>query len=518
VVANSVDVETGSDVTSLASFARRLLDDAVSGNEGRLTRSGSLAVQTGTFTGRSPQDKYIVREPANERSIWWDANRPMEESVFERLEAAARAHLSERKTWKVRLGAGSDPAFQYPVDLTTEQAWVALFSYHLFVRDPQAENEHPITILHAPSLAIDSKEFGTRSSTVIALHLSRRTIVIAGTGYAGEVKKSVFTMLQYLLPERGVVTMHCSAVKDAEEGTTLFFGLSGTGKTTLSNSPGMHMVGDDEHGWSDSGIFNLEAGCYAKAINLDAEREPYIYAATTHEGAVLENVVLDNEGNPDFADASLTENTRAAYPIEWIPNVVPSGTGGHPRHIIFLTADATGVLPPVSRLTVEQALGVFLLGYTSKVAGTELGVSDPEPTFSPAFGSPFLPLPPARYAEMLHDKMQAHHPSLWLVNTGWTGGTVAGGAKRISLDHTRSIIRAIVDGALADGQFQQEPVFGLAIPLTCDDVPANVLMPAEAWSSRDTYLREAERLKQTFQQRASEMGITPEWSEWLRHQ
>jgi phosphoenolpyruvate carboxykinase (ATP) len=340
--------------------------------------------------------------------------------------------------------------------------------------------------------------------------------VIAGTGYAGEVKKSVFTMLQYLLPERNVVTMHCSAVKDADDGTTLFFGLSGTGKTTLSNSPGMHMVGDDEHAWSETGIFNLEGGCYAKAIDLNPEQEPYIYAATMHDGAVLENVVVDPHGNPDFSDASLTENTRAAYPIDWIPNAVRNGIGGHPRHMIFLTADATGVLPPVSRLTIPQALGVFLLGYTSKVAGTELGVSDPEPTFSPAFGSPFLPLPPARYAEMLRDRMHAHQPSLWLVNTGWTGGTVANGAKRISLDHTRSIIRAIVGGTLTGGRFQTEPVFGLEIPAACPDVPATVLSPAEAWPSVAAYMREAETLKQAFRQRADEMGIEAAWSEWLR--
>lgn len=516
VVANSVDVLADSDVTDLTPFARRLLNDAIAGNEGRLTRGGSLAVKTGLFTGRSPQDKYIVHEQENEHAIWWDANKPMEGSTFDRLEAAAQAHLSTRKTWKARLGAGSGPEYQYPVELTTEQAWVALFSYHLFVRDPQAENERPITILHAPTLVIDAEEFGTRSSTVIALHLSRRTIVIAGTGYAGEVKKSVFTMLQYLLPERGVVTMHCSAVKDEDEGTTLFFGLSGTGKTTLSNSPGMHMVGDDEHGWSNTGIFNLEAGCYAKAIDLDPEREPYIYAASTHTGAVLENVVIGVDGAPDFIDDSLTENTRAAYPIEWIPNAVPSGTGGHPRHIIFLTADATGVLPPVSRLTIDQALGVFLLGYTSKVAGTELGVSDPEPTFSPAFGSPFLPLPPARYAEMLHGKMKSHQSSLWLVNTGWSGGTVAKGAKRISLDYTRAIIRAIVDGSLADAEFQQEPVFGFAVPASCPGVPATVLMPAEAWASRDDYAQEAGRLKQTFRQHATEMGINAAWSAWLK--
>lgn len=516
MVANSVDVETGSEILGRQSFARRFLDDAIRGDEGRLTRDGSLTVETGAFTGRSPQDKYIVQELENARAIWWDANRPMEEAVFDRLEAAARAHLAERKTWSARLAGGSDPAFQYPVEVTTEQAWVALFSHHLFVRDPRAGHERPITILHAPSLTIDTEEFGTRSATVIALHLSRRTIVIAGTGYAGEVKKSVFTMLQYLLPERDVVTMHCSAVKDANEGTTLFFGLSGTGKTTLSNSPGMHMVGDDEHGWSDTGIFNLEAGCYAKAIDLDPEQEPYIYAAATHDGAVLENVVIDQDGNPDFADASLTENTRAAYPIEWIPNAVPGGIGGHPQNIIFLTADATGVLPPVSRLAIEQALGFFLLGYTSKVAGTELGVSDPEPTFSPAFGSPFLPLPPARYAEMLNEKMQTHRPSLWLVNTGWTGGTVASGAKRISLEHTRAIIRSIVEGTLVAGTFRAEPIFGFAVPTVCDGVPAKVLLPAEVWPSKDAYMREAERLKQAFLQQAAEMGVPTEWSEWLR--
>ncbi|HEU0164469.1 MAG TPA: phosphoenolpyruvate carboxykinase (ATP), partial [Thermomicrobiales bacterium] len=423
--------------------------------------------------------------------------------------------LAERPVWNERLAVGADPSFRYAVDLRTERAWVALFSRHLFVRSDAPETAETITVLHAPGLTIDPADYGTRSSTVIALHLGRRVIVIAGTAYAGEVKKAVFTLMQYLLPERGIVTMHCSAAVDSSNRTTLFFGLSGTGKTTLSTDPAFRLVGDDEHGWSEAGIFNLEAGSYAKTLHLSPEREPAIHAAATRAGTVLENVVLDDERTPDFDDDSLAENARAAYPIDFIPNAVVSGLAPHPSQIVLLTADATGVLPPVSRLTREQAIGIFLLGFTSKVAGTERGVTEPEMTFSPAFGAPFLPLPPERYAELLVARIDAHHPTLWLVNTGWTGGSYASGASRISLPYTRAIVQAIVDGRLERESFHEEPVFGLTIPVACGDIPPAVLAPIEAWASRSAFEAEARQLKQAFQTGAAEMGIKAEWTRWL---
>lgn len=493
-----------------------LIDAAVAHDEGRLTATGALAVQTGAFTGRSPKDKYVVEEAASRDDIWWGrVNHPMPEERFALLERDIRAYLDDRPVYTQTLAVGAHPAYQHPVALTTQRAWVALFSRHLFIVPDGTPGGDPITVLHAPGFEADPERHGVRSSTVIALHLSRRMIVIAGTEYAGEVKKSVFTLMQYLLPKRGVATMHCSANVDAAGQTTLFFGLSGTGKTTLSNDPNARLVGDDEHGWAAEGVFNLEGGCYAKTIKLSATDEPRIYAATQHTGTVLENVPLDETSDyPDFDDASLTENTRAAFSLEALPNCVPSGTAPHAARIILLTADATGVLPPVARLTREQAIALYLLGFTSKVAGTERGLTEPEATFSQCFGAPFLPLPPQVYADLLAARIDEHQPSLWLVNTGWTGGSFTTG-HRISIGHTRAIVTAITTGALHDVAYADDPVFGLAVPASVAGVPDDVLRPRATWADPAAYDAAAARLRDAFRRRAAEQGIAPRWTGWL---
>jgi phosphoenolpyruvate carboxykinase (ATP) len=494
---------------------RALLNAAIEAGEGQLSASGALAVNTGVFTGRSPKDKFIVDEAGSRDAIWWGSvNPPMPEASFDLLLDDVEAHLGERHVWRQELATGADRRYRYAVRLTTERAWVALFARHLFiVPEAGAAASRPITVLHAPSFEADPARHGTRTSTVIAIHPTRRIIVIGGTAYAGEVKKSVFTLMQYLLPERDVATMHCSANIDEAGETTLFFGLSGTGKTTLSNDPRFRLVGDDEHGWSEDGVFNLEGGCYAKTIHLSAAAEPGIFAATNRAGTVLENVVLDALDEPDF-DTSLTENTRSAFSIEAIPGAVVSGLAPHPTRIVLLTADASGVLPPVARLTREQAIGLFLLGFTSKVAGTERGLTEPEMTFSAAFGSPFLPLPPQRYADLLAHRIDTHQPSLWLVNTGWIGGSADSGT-RISIDHTRSIVQAIADGSLNHASFVDDPVFGLAVPDHVDDIPDEALYPRQAWDDPAAFDRQARKLREAFRKQAASMEIAPAWSQWL---
>ena len=488
-----------------------LLTAALAAGEGVRADSGALAVTTGEFTGRSARDKYVVDEPGSHDAIWWGPiNQPMPEDRFDLLVQDVRRHLAQRPLWREHLVAGADPQYRHPVNLVTEHAWVALFSRHLFiVPDTDATGGEPITVLHAPTFAVDPDRIGTRSSTVIALHPTRRMIVIAGTHYAGEVKKSVFTLMQYLLPERNVATMHCSANVDASGKSNLFFGLSGTGKTTLSNDPAFRLVGDDEHGWSNDGVFNLEGGCYAKTIYLSAEAEPGIYAATNRPATVLENVVIGVDGVPDFDDASLTENARSAFSIDAIPGAVVSGLAPHPSRIVFLTADATGVLPPVARLSRDQAIGLFLLGFTSKIAGTERGLTEPEMTFSPAFGAPFLPLPPERYAELLGQRIDDHGPSLWLVNTGWSGGASSG--ERISIAHTRTIVHAIVDDSLEAAPCVTDPVLGLDVPEMIAGIPASVLHPQLAWPDAAAFDTQARKLREAFRTTAEEMGIDLAW-------
>jgi phosphoenolpyruvate carboxykinase (ATP) len=498
---------------------RALLAHAVARDEGNLTATGALAVTTGAFTGRSPKDKYIVDEPSSRDAIWWgEVNQPMTEARFDALVRDVEAHLGDRETWTQHLAVGADPEYRYPVDLVPERAWVALFARHLFIV-PGGEGDRgagePIRILHAPGYRADPDARGTRSSTVVALHPARRTIVIADTEYAGEVKKSAFTLMNELLPERGVATMHCSANVGRDGSATLFFGLSGTGKTTLSNDPERQLIGDDEHGWSENGVFNLEGGSYAKTIDLSETAEPGIFAASGHEGTVLENVLLDTDTNlPNYADSSLTENTRAAFPLDVLPNAAARSMAGHPDQIILLTADATGVLPPVARLTREEAIALFLLGYTSKVAGTERGLTEPEPTFSPCFAAPFLPLPPETYADLLVEKIDAHRPALWLVNTGWTGGSFSTG-ERISIAHTRAMVSAITAGELNEVETAPEPVFGFDVPVHIEGVPDAVLRPRDAWDDPAAWEEAAAQLRDTFRRQADKQGIDPTWTAWL---
>ncbi len=496
-----------------------LVAKAVERGEGEVASTGALAVRTGKFTGRSPKDKFVVREPGSEDKIWWGAvNQPVEEDKYEVFKADVEAYLQGKDIlFTQNLSIGADEHYAYPVNLTTESTYAALFCRHLFIVGERNLTSEPITILHAPGYKADPARHGSRTETAVMLHPTRQEIVIAGTLYSGEMKKGVFTMMQYLLPNRGVATMHCSAnYTDHESETTVFFGLSGTGKTTLSNDPKATLIGDDEHGWSDNGVFNFEGGCYAKTINLSKTAEPTIWEATNMTNTVLENVPLDPETKvPDYNDNSLTENTRSAFSVEQVPNVDNDGLGGHAKRIVFLTADASGVLPPVSKLTREQALSMYLLGFTSKVAGTERGVTDPQRTFSPCFGSPFLPLHPERYAELLGNKIDEHQPSLWLVNTGWGGGDFNTG-KRISIKDTRAIISAITSDSLDNVETTMHPVFNLEMPMHAEGVTDNVLDPRKSWADKDAYDTAANNLMDAFRNRAEEMDINAAWTGWLK--
>lgn len=496
-----------------------LVEIAVARGEGEVASTGALAVRTGKFTGRSPKDKFVVREPDSESAIWWgDVNQPVEPALYDVFKADVQDYLDGKETlFTQNLSIGADAEFAYPVNLTTESAYAALFCRHLFITGERNLPSKPITILHAPGFEADPGRHGCASTTAVMMHPTRQEIVIAGTLYSGEMKKGVFSMMQFLLPNRGVATMHCSAnYTGSESETTIFFGLSGTGKTTLSNDPAATLIGDDEHGWSTNGVFNFEGGCYAKTINLSEQDEPTIWAATNMKNTVLENVPLDPETKvPDYADNSLTENTRSAFSVDQVPNVDADGTGGHARRIVFLTADATGVLPPVSKLTRQQALSMYLLGFTSKIAGTERGITEPELTFSPCFGAPFLPLPPQRYAELLGEKIDEHAPSLWLVNTGWGGGDYNTG-KRISIEDTRAIITAISTDALDSTETTTHPVFNLEIPVAAEGVKDGVLDPRESWADKDAYDIAANKLMDAFRDRASEMNIQSEWTGWLQ--
>ncbi len=480
-----------------------LYEQALGRGEGQLGGDGQLVIATGAHTGRSPDDKFVVRRPTSE-DVWWGAiNQPLPPAAFERLRGDVEAHLGRRERFIQHVAAGADPDYRLPVRLVTERASHALFARNLFlVPAPDGPDSGPghadraseVTILHAPGFAADPDRHGVDSGTAIALDLEQRAIVIVGTAYAGEIKKAVFTLLQYLLPQRGVATMHCSANAGADDDVALFFGLSGTGKTTLSNQPGRTLIGDDEHGWSEQGVFNFEGGCYAKLIGLSAAAEPEIYRASHRFGALLENVVLDPRSRePRLDDDSRTENTRAAFPLAFLDRASPDGVGGHPQTVVFLAADAFGVLPPVARLSPEQAIWWYLTGYTAKLAGTERGVDEPEATFSACFGAPFLPLPPLRYADLLGEKLHRHQPSLWLVNTGWSGGSFGAG-ERMPIAITRRIVGAILDGSLAAIPTETDPVFGLAVPAACPGVPEHLLRPRAAWTDPERYDRTAARL------------------------
>jgi phosphoenolpyruvate carboxykinase (ATP) len=496
-----VHVEEPSTAAAHRNLSRaELIKRAICRGEGVFTAAGALAVTTGEHTGRSPEDKFIVEERETRDDVWWGpVNQPFPEETFQRLHRHVLEHLATRETFTADLWAGADPDYRLNVRVVSESAWCTLFARNLFIEPDRADNSLPtFSVLHAPSLRLDPEEFETRSETAIVVHLSKGLVLITGTGYAGEIKKSIFGVLQFLLPKRGVATMHCSANAGSDGETAIFFGLSGTGKTTLSTDSTRTLIGDDEHGWSDQGIFNFEGGSYAKAIDLSAEAEPEIWAAAHQFGTILENVVLDPATRVvDFSDTSLTENTRAAFPLTAIEGASTTGMGAHPGHVIMLTADAFGVLPPVSRLTTEQAIYYYLSGYTSKLAGTEMGVDEPEATFSACFGEPFLPLHPTRYAELLSERIRQHGPSVWLVNTGWTGGPYGVG-HRISIEHTRAIVRAIVSNTLVDEQTERDPVFNLAIPIACPGVPSSILRPRSSWDDVEAYDRRAARLAAAF--------------------
>lgn len=479
-----------------------LVEKVLQRNEGRLTHTGAVAVTTGKYTGRSPKDKYIVEEPSTKQTIdWGTVNQPMSPETFEKLYDKVLDYLMKQDELFVFKGfAGADPKYRLPIQVVNEFAWHNLFVHQLFVR-PSAEelavHEPQFTVICAPNFKADPKVDGTRSEAFIIISFERRTVLIGGTEYAGEMKKSIFSVMNYVLPEQGILPMHCSANVGQEGDVALFFGLSGTGKTTLSTDPNRRLIGDDEHGWSSRGIFNIEGGCYAKCINLSREKEPQIFDAIGF-GAVLENVVLDDATRvPNYDDGTLTENTRAAYPLQAIQNIIDPSVAGHPSTIVFLTADAFGVLPPISKLTREQAMYHFLSGYTSKLAGTERGVTEPEATFSTCFGAPFLPRPAVEYAEMLGQKIAEHNVRVFLVNTGWTGGPYGVGS-RMKLAYTRAMVQAAVEGELDNIETVQDPIFGLAIPAHVPGVPDDVLQPQNTWADKQAYEQKAKELAQKF--------------------
>ncbi|MGY6535206.1 MAG: phosphoenolpyruvate carboxykinase [Pararhodobacter sp.] len=491
-------------ITGFASAAYNLIEPAlvqaaIARGEGTLGQGGAFLVATGQFTGRSPKDKFIVRTPSVEDTVWWDNNAPMAPDAFDRLYADMLAHMQGRDYFVQDLYAGADPAHRLDVRVVTELAWHALFIRHLLRRPGREELDSfspEWTIINCPSFKADPARHGCRTETVIAMNFDRKIILIANTEYAGENKKSVFTLLNYLLPGKGIMPMHCSAnhAVDDEADSAVFFGLSGTGKTTLSADPGRVLIGDDEHGWSENGIFNFEGGCYAKTINLDPAAEPEIFATTTRFGSVVENMVFDPETLAlDFADDSLTANTRVAYPLDAISNASDTSLGGHPKNVIMLTCDAFGVLPPIARLTPAQAMYHFLSGFTSKVAGTERGVTEPEPTFSTCFGAPFMPRRPEVYGKLLQAKIAQHGASCWLVNTGWTGGAHGVGS-RMPIKATRALLTAALNGSLNDAEFRKDANFGFEVPVAVPGVADVLLDPRRTWTDPDAYDRQAQKL------------------------
>ncbi|HWQ23466.1 MAG TPA: phosphoenolpyruvate carboxykinase (ATP) [Gaiellaceae bacterium] len=490
----------------------QLYTHALVRGEARLAEGGALVVDTGIHTGRSPKDKLVVREPGSEGRIWWEANAEIAEASFERLREKVAARLAEGDVYVVDAFAGADPAHRIAVRVVTESPWHALFAKTLFIEPSARELERiapQALVLHAPSVVAVPEEDGTRSGTFVCLHPTRAEVLIGGTAYAGEIKKSIFTLMNDRLPLEGVFPMHCSANVGDDGTVAVFFGLSGTGKTTLSADPERHLIGDDEHGWGDDGVFNLEGGCYAKVIRLSPEAEPEIYRATRAFGTVLENVACDERGVLDLDDDSKTENTRAAYKLEQIANALPTKRAGHPSVVVFLTADAFGVLPPLARLTREQALYWFLSGFTAKLAGTEIGVVEPQPTFSACFGAPFLPQPPAVYARLLGEKLERHRTAVWLVNTGWTGGPYGEGS-RMPIQVTRALLHAALSGALEGIEYRQDPVFGVLVPVAAPGVEPRLLDPRSTWRDPAAYDARARELAQMFRDNFARFeGVAP---------
>jgi phosphoenolpyruvate carboxykinase (ATP) len=478
-----------------------LYEEIARRSEGLLSNYGAILVDTGEHTGRAAKDKAIVRESGSEDKVFWgDVNKDFSQEKFNALKERMMAHAKGRELFVKDTFVGADPKYRLPVRVVSELSWHSLFARTMFISDAGATEPHKpeFTIINFPSFQADPQRDGTRSPTFILMDFSQRLVLIGGTSYAGETKKSAFTIMNYLLPQRNVMSMHCSANVGAEGDVAIFFGLSGTGKTTLSADPERRLIGDDEHGWSDDGVFNFEGGCYAKVIKLSAEAEPDIYRTTKMFGTILENVVYDQTTRAiDLDDARKTENTRASYPLTSINNIVPEGRAGHPRNIIMLTADAFGVLPPVARLSPEQAMYHFLSGYTAKVAGTEKGIKEPEATFSTCFGAPFMVLHPGVYADLLGKHMAEHNAACWLINTGWSGGPYGVG-QRMKIGYTRAMIRAILNGSLAQTATTPDPIFGVNVPVSCPDVPNEVLQPRNTWEDKDAYDASAKDLARRF--------------------
>ncbi|WP_139490591.1 phosphoenolpyruvate carboxykinase (ATP) [Brevibacillus dissolubilis] len=484
----------------------QLIEEAIKRGEGVLTDKGAINTLTGKFTGRSPKDKFVVDEPSiHDKINWGKTNQPITIDKFDALHADVLNYLESKDLFVFDGFAGADTNYRLPIRVVNEFAWHNLFARQLFIRPTEEElasHEAEFTVIYVPNFKANPEVHGTNSETFIIISFEKKTVLIGGTEYAGEMKKSIFSVMNMLLPERNVLSMHCSANIGRDGDVALFFGLSGTGKTTLSADPDRQLIGDDEHGWSDQGVFNIEGGCYAKCINLSEQGEPQIWNAIGY-GTVLENVDVDADTRrANYDSDKYTENTRAAYPVEMIPGAVIPGVGGHPNVIIFLTADSTGVIPPISKLSKEQAMYHFLSGYTSKMAGTERGVTAPQSEFSACFGSPFLPLRPVVYAEMLGKKIDEFNARVYLVNTGWTGGPVGTGS-RMKLAYTRAMVTAALHGDLENVEYAVDPVFGVQVPTTCPGVPADVLQPRNTWANKDAYDQEANRLAGLFQENFS---------------
>jgi phosphoenolpyruvate carboxykinase (ATP) len=494
-----------------------LYEQAIQRHEGRLSHLGPLVVSTGQYTGRSPKDKFIVAEPSSQEQIGWgEVNQPFSVERYDALKARLCAYLQGKDIFVQDCKAGAHPQYQIPIRVITELAWHSLFARNMFIQDahpPALEQYEPrFTVIDAPGFHAVPELDGTRSEAFILLNFGRREVIIGGTEYAGEIKKAIFTVMNYLLPPQGVLSLHCSAnYGKNEQDVALFFGLSGTGKTTLSADPERTLIGDDEHGWGDDGVFNVEGGCYAKVIKLSPEGEPEIYETTRRFGTVLENVMMREDRHLDLDSAALTENTRACYPISHIERASATGVAGHPRAVLMLTADAFGVLPPIARLTPQQAMYHFLSGYTAKVAGTERGIQEPQATFSTCFGAPFMPRRPVEYASLLGQKLARHQLPVWLVNTGWTGGAYGTG-QRMKLEQTRAMVRAVLGGALSEVAFRKDPIFGFEVPESCPGVPSAILDPRRTWKDGAAYDVQANKLADMFQKnfKQFEESVTPE--------
>jgi phosphoenolpyruvate carboxykinase (ATP) len=483
--------------------APALVEEAVRRREGHLSHLGPLVTRTGQYTGRSANDKFIVKSSGSEGKVWWGKhNKPYDAALFDAILRRLQAYLQGRPVFVQDAYCGADADYRIRVRVVTENAWHSMFVRNMFIHehDEGVLKNWPadFTVLHCPDFHAIPEIDHTNSEVVILVDFDRKLIVIGGSSYAGEIKKSIFTVMNYLLPQRGVLSMHCSANQGHAGDVALFFGLSGTGKTTLSSEADRALIGDDEHGWSDAGVFNFEGGCYAKVIRLDAEAEPEIYQMTRRFGTILENVAMEMvTRRTDLADASLAENTRASYPISHLLNIVPSGRGGHPQNIVMLTADAFGVMPPVAKMTPDQAMYHFISGYTSRVAGTERGVTEPSATFSACFGAPFMALHPTVYADLLGKKIAKHKAHCWLVNTGWTGGAYGTG-QRMRIQHTRAMIRAAFNGELDKAGYDPDPVFGVLVPRACPGVPQEVLRPRNTWQDTNAYDEQARRVASLF--------------------